>query len=216
MAPNDIVVSKPSTVTLRHYPGQNSRRLLGRITSPQTDLVLPISSYMGIVTQVLVDGTFQPLRPQGDPLRFHPLLNRLSPSIPSSFKISTQTTSLMIYFELLPQSSIPWVPVLGKSGHTPKSTISGGGLAHEKDCPFLRITLAPMITSHSHLEHRLGRHGRAILHINRNSRDITGATPGANLPIAWGRGIYSINRGKRLDALRPDHSIPVAGTACPC
>lgn len=77
MAPNDIVVSKPSTVTLRHYPGQNSRRLLGRITSPQTDLVLPISSYMGIVTQVLVDGTFQPLRPQGDPLRFHPLLNRL-------------------------------------------------------------------------------------------------------------------------------------------
>ena len=171
MVPHDTVVSKPSTITLRHYPGQNSRRLLGRITSPPTDVVLPISSYMGIVTQV--DGTFQPLRPQGDPLWFHPLLNRLSSSIPSSCKISTQTTSLMKYFELLPQSSMPWVPVLGKSGHTPRSTISGGGLTHEKDCRFLRITLAPMITSHSHLEHRLGRHGRAILHINRNSRNIS-------------------------------------------
>jgi hypothetical protein len=120
MAPHDFgVVEYPHRQRSRF--DQNSRRLLGRITSPQSDLFLPISSYMGIVTQV--NGTFQPLRPQGCPLRFH-ALNRETSLLkhtfgPSSCNISTQTTSLMIYFELLPQSSMPWVPMLGKSRDTP-------------------------------------------------------------------------------------------------
>ena len=63
-----VVVEYPNSQR-SPFETQHRPELIGRVTSPQTDLFLPISSYIGIVTQV--DGTFQLLRAASSSRRPH-------------------------------------------------------------------------------------------------------------------------------------------------